>query len=155
LHILAEEQELNTRFKSGPSESPGLLLWRTTMRWQRVMTAALAPLDLTHVQFVLLASAMWLGRNSQPPNQVQLAAQAGTEVKMTSDVVARLEAKGLIARETDPHDSRAKVIRVTAAGAAAAQRAIVAVETADAEFFGPVDEAQLAGLLRQLAGEIR
>jgi DNA-binding MarR family transcriptional regulator len=125
------------------------------MRWQRVMTAALAPLDLTHVQFVLLASAMWLGRNGEPPNQVQLAAQAGTEVKMTSDVVARLEAKGLIAREADPRDSRAKVIRVTAAGAVAAQRAIVAVETADAAFFEPVNEAQLVGLLRQLAGDIR
>lgn len=152
---MAEKQELNTRFKDGPSESPGLLLWRTTMRWQRVMTAALAPLDLTHVQFVLLASAMWLGRNGQPPNQMQLAAQAGTEAKMTSDVVARLEAKGLIARETDPHDSRAKVIRITVAGAAAAQRAIVAVETADAAFFEPVDEAQLVGLLRQIAGDIR
>ncbi|MBE1710511.1 MULTISPECIES: MarR family winged helix-turn-helix transcriptional regulator [Mesorhizobium] len=151
---MADGQDLKTRF-SGPSESPGLLLWRTTMRWQRVMTAALAPLDLTHVQFVLLASAMWLGRNGEPPNQVQLAAQAGTEVKMTSDVVARLEAKGLIAREADPRDSRAKVIRVTPAGAAAAQRAIVAVETADAAFFEQVDEAQLVGLLQQLAGEIR
>jgi len=147
--------ELHTRFKGGASESPGLLLWRTTMRWQRVMTAALAPLDLTHVQFVLLASAMWLGRNGEPPNQVQLAAQAGTEVKMTSDVVARLEAKGLIVREADPRDSRAKVIRVTAAGAAAAQQAIVAVEAADAAFFSTVDEAQLVGLLRRLAGEIR
>uniref|UniRef100_UPI0039088F81 MarR family winged helix-turn-helix transcriptional regulator n=1 Tax=Mesorhizobium huakuii TaxID=28104 RepID=UPI0039088F81 len=151
---MADGQDLKTRF-SGPSESPGLLLWRTTMRWQRVMTAALAPLDLTHVQFVLLASAMWLGRDGEPPNQVQLAAQAGTEVKMTSDVVARLEAKGLIVREADPRDSRAKVIRVTPAGAAAAQRAIVAVETADAAFFEPVDEAQLVGLLQRLAGEIR
>ncbi|TGT81749.1 MULTISPECIES: MarR family winged helix-turn-helix transcriptional regulator [unclassified Mesorhizobium] len=151
---MADGQDLNTRF-SGPSESPGLLLWRTSMRWQRVMTAALAPLDLTHVQFVLLASAMWLGRDGEAPNQVQLAAQAGTEVKMTSDVVARLEAKGLIAREADPRDSRAKVIRVTSAGAAAAQRAIVAVEAADAAFFEPVDEAQLVGMLRQLAGEIR
>ncbi|UVK56079.1 MarR family transcriptional regulator [Mesorhizobium sp. AR02] len=151
---MADGQDLKTRF-SGPSESPGLLLWRTTMRWQRVMTAALAPLDLTHVQFVLLASAMWLGRNGEPPNQVQLAAQAGTEVKMTSDVVARLEAKGLIAREADPRDSRAKVIRITPTGTAAAQRAIVAVEAADAAFFEPVDEAQLVGLLRQLAGEIR
>lgn len=147
--------ELNTRFKRGPSESPGLLLWRTTMRWQRVMTAALAPLDLTHVQFVLLASAMWLGRDGEPPNQVQLAAQAGTEVKMTSDVVARLETKGLIARETDPRDTRAKVIRITAAGTAAVQSAIVAVEAADAAFFASVDEAQLVGLLQQLAGEIR
>jgi len=155
LQTLAEAQDLNTRFKGGPSESPGLLLWRTTMRWQRVMTAALAPLDLTHVQFVLLASAMWLGRDGEPPNQVQLAAQAGTEVKMTSDVVARLEAKGLIARETDPHDSRAKVIRVTATGAAIAQRAIVTVEAADAAFFQPVDEAQLVGQLRRLAGDVR
>jgi len=151
----ADRQDLKTRFKGGPSESPGLLLWRTTMRWQRAMTAALAPLDLTHVQFVLLASAMWLGRNGGPPNQVQLAAQAGTEAKMTSDVVTRLEAKGLIARETDPQDSRAKVIRITSAGAAMAQRAILAVEAADAAFFGAVDEPQLVSLLRQLAGEIR
>ncbi|MCA0035212.1 MarR family winged helix-turn-helix transcriptional regulator [Mesorhizobium sp. B263B2A] len=132
-----------------------MLLWRTTMRWQRIMTAALAPLDLTHVQFVLLASAMWLGRNGEPPNQVQLAAQAGTEVKMTSDVVARLEAKELIVREADPRDSRAKVIRITPAGAAAAQRAIIAVEAADVAFFEPVDEAQLVTMLRQLAGDIR
>ncbi|WP_245265054.1 MarR family winged helix-turn-helix transcriptional regulator [Mesorhizobium opportunistum] len=132
-----------------------MLLWRTTMRWQRVMTAALAPLDLTHVQFVLLASAMWLGRDGEPPNQVQLAAQAGTEVKMTSDVVARLEAKELIVREADPRDSRAKVIRITPAGAAAAQRAIIAVEAADVAFFEPVDEAQLVTMLRQLAGDIR
>ncbi|WP_412033938.1 MarR family winged helix-turn-helix transcriptional regulator [Mesorhizobium sp. B263B2A] len=151
---MADGQDLNTRF-SGPSESPGLLLWRTTMRWQRIMTAALAPLDLTHVQFVLLASAMWLGRNGEPPNQVQLAAQAGTEVKMTSDVVARLEAKELIVREADPRDSRAKVIRITPAGAAAAQRAIIAVEAADVAFFEPVDEAQLVTMLRQLAGDIR
>ncbi|ESX13266.1 MarR family transcriptional regulator [Mesorhizobium sp. LSHC440B00] len=151
---MADQGDLNTRF-SGPSESPGLLLWRTTMRWQRVMTAALAPLDLTHVQFVLLASAMWLGRYGEPPNQVQLAAQAGTEVKMTSDVVARLEAKGLIVRDTNPRDSRAKVIRVSTTGTAAVQRAIVAVEAADAAFFSAVDEAQLVGLLKRLAGEIR
>ena len=152
---MVDGEHLKTRFTDGPSHSPGLLLWRTTMRWQRAMTAALAPLDLTHVQFVLLASAMWLGRNGEPPNQVQLAAQAGTDVKMTSDVIARLEAKGLIRRETNPHDSRAKVIRITEAGAAAAQRAIVAVESADAVFFEPVDEAKLASLLQQLAGQIR
>lgn len=151
---MADVQDLNTRFEGGPAQSPGLLLWRTTMRWQRAMTAALTPLDLTHVQFVLLASAMWLGRNGDAPNQAQVAAQAGTDVKMTSDVVARLEDKGFIVRETDPGDSRAKRIRITAAGAAVAQRAIVTVEAADAAFFEPADEAQLVGVLRDLAGEI-
>jgi DNA-binding MarR family transcriptional regulator len=152
---MGEGQGANARFDRGPERSPGLLLWRTTMRWQRAMTAALTPLDLTHVQFVLLASAMWLGRNGEAPNQRQVAAQAGTDVKMTSDVIARLEAKGFIARETDPGDSRAKTIRLTPAGAAATQRAITAVEAADAAFFEPVDEAQIVGVLCALAGGVR
>ena len=49
-----------TRFENGPGESPGFLLWHTTMRWQRSMAAALHPLGLTHMQFVLLASAWWM-----------------------------------------------------------------------------------------------
>jgi hypothetical protein len=32
----------------------------TGSTWQREITAALAPLGLTHVQFVLLAAAWWL-----------------------------------------------------------------------------------------------
>ena len=43
-----------------PQNSPGFLLWHVTLRWQRDIAAALAPLDLTHVQFVLLASTWWL-----------------------------------------------------------------------------------------------
>jgi len=150
---MSDEQKLGTRYKEA-SESPGLLLWRTTMRWQRVMTAVLAPLGLTHVQFVLLASAMWLGRAGKPPNQAQLAGQAGTDIKMTSDVLARLESKGLITREPDPSDSRAKVIRATSVGIDVAKRAITAVETADAAFFATVENADLVKILRPLAGDI-
>jgi DNA-binding MarR family transcriptional regulator len=130
-----------TRFEQGPAESPGFLLWRTTMAWQRAMTSALEPLGLTHVQFVLLACAWWLGKDGEPPNQVGLAAQAGTDVKMTSDVVARLAAKGLLTRAPDPSDGRAKVVRVTPEGAAVAQRAIDAVEEADAAFVAPLSGA--------------
>ena len=43
-----------------PEDSPGFLLWHVTLRWQRDIAAALAPLDLTHVQFVLLATTWWL-----------------------------------------------------------------------------------------------
>ena len=129
--------------------SPGFLLWHTTMRWQRAMASALHPLDITHVQFVLLASAWWMSADT-PPNQVQLAAQAGTDVKMTSEVIARLEAKGLVTRGPDPADARAKIVSVTAAGAALAQRAIAVVEEADAEFFGRADPAALVAVLRDL-----
>jgi DNA-binding MarR family transcriptional regulator len=119
------------------------------------MAAALAPLDLTHVQFVLLACAWWLGREQSPPNQLALAAQAGTDVKMTSAVLATLERKGLIAREPDAADARAKRVRVTARGAELAPRAIEAVEAADAEFFKAVPGAAALELLRNLGGSDR
>jgi DNA-binding MarR family transcriptional regulator len=133
-----------------PAESPGFLLWHATLRWQRAVTAALAPLDLTHVQFVLLACAWWAGRHGEPPNQLALAGQAGTDVKMTSSVLAALERKGLIRRETDARDTRAKRVTVTERGAALAPRAIAAVEQADAEFFGPVKAQDAIELLRLL-----
>ncbi|MFD0573240.1 MarR family winged helix-turn-helix transcriptional regulator [Kitasatospora gansuensis] len=100
-----------------PGESPGFLLWHATLRWQRGIATALTPLDLTHVQFVLLACTWWLNGQGEHPSQQALARQAGTDVKMTSQVVRTLEAKGLVEREVDPADSRARRLRVTAAGA--------------------------------------
>src|SRR5579859_5648145 len=101
---------------AGPEESPGFLLWHVTLRWQRDMATALAPLGLTHVQFVLLASAWWLNSHGEQPNQLTLAQWAGTDVKMTSQVLRTLEAKGLLTREVDAADTRARRIRVTGPG---------------------------------------
>jgi DNA-binding MarR family transcriptional regulator len=140
-----------TRYPQGPAASPGFLLWHLTLAWQRAITAVLAPLDLTHVQFVLLACAWWLGRQGQVPNQLQLARQAGTDVKMTSQVVRRLEAKGLLDRQIDPDDTRARRLHLTAEGDRLARRAIAAVEQADAEFFG-AEAAEVTSLLQRLLG---
>jgi DNA-binding MarR family transcriptional regulator len=140
-----------TRYPEGPAASPGFLLWHLTLAWQRAIAAVLAPLQLTHVQFVLLACAWWLGTQGQVPNQLELARQAGTDVKMTSQVVRRLEAKGLLERQVDPGDSRARRLRLTAAGDRLAQRAITAVEQADAQFFGTETAAITTLLQRMLA----
>jgi len=134
-----------------PGESPGFLLWHATLRWQRDIATALAPLDLTHVQFVLLACTWWLNAQGEHPNQLAVARQAGTDVKMTSQVLRTLETKGLVAREVDPADTRAKRLRVTAAGAELAPRAIAAVESADALFFQPVPLDDAVALLGRLA----
>jgi DNA-binding MarR family transcriptional regulator len=135
-----------------PEVSPGFLLWHVTLRWQREVVAALAPLDLTHVQFVLLATTWWLNSHGESPNQLSVARQAGTDVKMTSQVVRRLEDKGLVWRETDPADTRAKRLRVTDRGAELAQRAITVVEEVDAAFFKATpDRAALLAMLRTLA----
>jgi DNA-binding MarR family transcriptional regulator len=134
-----------------PAQSPGFLLWHATLRWQRAIAAALEPLDLTHVQFVLLACAWWLNDHGEEPNQLRLARQAGTDVKMTSQVVRSLERKGLLARTIDPADTRARRLKVTPRGAELAPRAIAAVERVDSEFFAPVADGAALALLRPLA----
>jgi len=135
-----------------PSESPGFLLWHATLRWQRAIADALAPLDLTHVQFVLLACAWWMNHRGEYPSQVELATFAGTDVKMTSQVVRSLERKGLIERRPDASDARALRLHVTPRGARLAPRAIDAVESVDATFFSGVHETEALRLLRSLGG---
>ncbi|WP_231114505.1 MarR family winged helix-turn-helix transcriptional regulator [Lentzea aerocolonigenes] len=141
-----------TRF-SGPDDSPGFLLWRVTLAWQRAMRAALAPHDLTHVQFVLLASLWWLVGHSGPPSQQRLAEQAGTDPMMTSQVLRKLADRGLISREVDPADSRARLLDLTAEGKALVAKAMKDVEDADAAYFAGLGDEQQAfvrGLTRLL-----
>jgi DNA-binding MarR family transcriptional regulator len=141
-----------TRYAGGPAASPGFLLWHTTLRWQRALAAALAPLELTHVQFVLLACSYWLGELGERPHQVAIARQAGTDIKMTSQVLRRLEASGLVERQVVPSDSRARHVTVTARGRRLAQRAIAVVEAADEEFFATSAPALRDALLQEGPG---
>ena len=143
---------VSSRFRSA-WDSPGFLLWHASLRWQRKMAAALRPLGLTHVQFVLLASTWWLATHGGKPNQRELADHAGTDVMMTSQVVRALQAKGLITREPDEHDPRALRLGLTQQGEKAARRALAAVESADEDYFRAVADApRLIGALRAMAG---
>ena len=129
-----------SRFASPAAESPGFLLWQLTLAWQRELSAVLKPLGLTHVQFVLLASSWWLGRSGTAPRQVDVAQLAGTDPKMTSEVLRKLEAKGLIDRTVDPQDTRSRRIAVTDDGASLAARSVAVVEAADEAFFSPAPQ---------------
>jgi DNA-binding MarR family transcriptional regulator len=139
-----------TRYVQGAASSPGFLLWHVTLHWQRTITAALAPLELTHVRFVLLACTWWLETHGDLPNQLELARQAGTEPKMTSQVVRKLEAQGLVHREVDASDTRARRISLTSQGRSLARRAIAVVEQADLDFFGR-EAKTMTPLLQRLA----
>ena len=134
-----------------PQESPGLLLWHVTLAWQRQVGAALSPFGLTHVQFVLLAVTWWANTHDDSlPTQAEAAALAGADVKMTSQVLRTLEGKGLLVRNVDPADTRARRLQVTDTGAELAPRAVAAVEEVDRAFFAPVHEGEAMRLLRAL-----
>jgi DNA-binding MarR family transcriptional regulator len=135
------ESALGSNFES-LSQSPGLALWQVTNRWQVVMRAALKVHDLTHVQYVLLASLVWMQAHDADLiiTQAELAEFAATDRMMTSQVLRALEGKKLILRDHHPSDRRARAPHATAAGILAAQHATHDVEDADRIFFAPLRE---------------
>ena len=116
-------------------DSPGFSLWQVSSMWQRQINAGLKQFDLTHAQFVLLASMTWLADGEKPLTQVDLASHAKMDVMMTSNVLRTLEEKGLILRKPHPTDTRAKALSITAQGRKLAVQAIEVVEKIDHEFF--------------------
>lgn len=145
---MSVREDLGSRH-GGPKESPGFLLWQLAMRWQQALRPALAELDLTHAQFVLLASAAYLGVEA-PVTQRALAEHARLDAVTTSEVLRTLESKGLVERRPHPGDARARAVAVTRAGRARARQAIPAVEAADAAYFREHAE-EVAALARLVA----
>jgi len=136
-------KEAEFSFKS-PNDSPGYLLAHLTMLWQRKQKKALDPLDLTHTQFVLLASLSWLSRESNAVTQVDIANQSNADRMMVSKVLRTLEEKKFITRQEHETDTRAKTIQLTNAGRETLQQAIIAVENTDKDFFATIEANLLA-----------
>ena len=69
-------------------------------------------------------------------SQVSLASLCETDPMTISGVVERLEAKGLIQREADPDDSRAKIVFITDKARALVNEMKMLAEDVYAEAFG-------------------
>jgi DNA-binding MarR family transcriptional regulator len=134
-------------------DRPGFLLWHATLRWQRLVSASLRPLGLTHVQFVLLAGTLWLEKHGhQGPSQRELADHAGTDAMMTSQAVRALEKQGLLERYVDSTDGRVRRLRTTSQGRRLALRSVEAVQQLDATVFGELPAGTpLLHMLRLIA----
>lgn len=118
-----------------PRHSPGFVLWREFMRWQRELNARLKPLELTQPQFAILAVCGWLTRDGQEVTQQDVVDFLGMDRMHISQIATRLEGDGLIERKTATTDSRAKAIVVTTKGQERLSRAVPLVEAFDQAFF--------------------
>jgi DNA-binding MarR family transcriptional regulator len=112
----------------------GFMLWQIANGWQRAMRAALAPTGLTYVQVMLLAGLSKRAEGARV-SQASLAQSLGADVMMTSQVLRALEADGLVRRDRDPSDTRARLLRITEAGALKLAEALPLVDLADERFF--------------------
>ena len=63
-----------------PHNDIGFKLWQSSNRWQKIVTRALNPLDLTHVQYVLLAGVAHLSHTEKYVTQHKLACYTKSDI---------------------------------------------------------------------------
>ena len=135
-----------------PSKSPAYQLWLATNAWQRCLRKALEPFDVTHCQFIILASINFLKESGELPTQVAVHRFAEIDENMTSQVVKTMIAKGYLGRSKHPTDGRGHVLGLTKSGMQLLESARSVVRPAADHFFSPLGEdlGPLTDLLRKL-----
>ncbi|GAA3771838.1 MarR family winged helix-turn-helix transcriptional regulator [Flavobacterium ginsengiterrae] len=122
-----------------PEESSGFLLWQVTNLWQREIKKALEQYNITHSQFVLMASIHWHTIHKQEATQIVLSSHTKIDPMTTSTVLRTLQQKNFIKRQEHAKDTRAKIVVLTDLGKDIAKKAIVTVEDFDKKFFSVLD----------------
>ena len=125
----------NTFSVEKAEDSSGFLLWQVTNLWQREIKKALEPYDLTHSQYVLLASIHWLTLQKQDVTQILLSFHTKIDPMTTSTVLRTLQTKGLLQRQEHSTDTRAKTVGLTENGKKIVKQAVKTVEKFDKVFF--------------------
>jgi len=129
-----------------PEKSPGFLLWHISTTWRSSIENVLKHFDLTHPQFVVIASLGWLTRNGDRVAQATVGTMAGLDPNTNSQIIRGLEKKGLIKRESST-DGRVKNPLLTAKGSQTLSKAFPAVETADHQFFNALSQNEMKNLV--------
>jgi DNA-binding MarR family transcriptional regulator len=135
-----------------PDNAIGFVLWRVMHRYQRAVERALAPHDLTHLQFTTLAMVGWMCRSGKPATQAELARRADIHPMQISLMLKALEAKCMISREASAKDSRTRLVRLTPIGLEALRAAFPIVIEIQRFMFGAAGApgGKLLGALHQL-----
>jgi DNA-binding MarR family transcriptional regulator len=143
---------------SETTPTTGSLVWRLSMKWRAAVDRAVAPLGLTHAQFVVLASLYGLSRRGTRPSQRELADFTGLEPVYVSRLAKALESSGMINRTDDPHDPRAVELTLTDHGIDIAVQAVAAVRELHDELLAPIgglDSARNRELVATLQALLR
>lgn len=136
-----------------PEDSPGFLLWQTTIMWQRFIKRALDPYQISHAQFVILAIVLWFEGVKKEPTQVLIVRQSKLDKMTVSKSLKKLAGLGLVKRAEHEKDTRAKSVHLTSKGKALASKLVPIVEKIDEKFFSVIDaknQQHLISLLNEI-----
>lgn len=138
--------ELLTLF-SAPEESPGYLLWHVSLAWKNTIEDTLKKFDLTHPQFVVLATTAWLTKHNKHVSQIDIGKASGLDPNTTSQILRGLEAKNLIKRTRELNE-RSKNPLLTELGFTVLNNALPAVEKRDLEFFEILSPEEMVAFVK-------
>lgn len=124
---LSIKAELNAaQLKSRLFSRPGFLIRRLHQVHTGLFADETAQFDVTAVQYSLLTALAEHGEMDQNT----LALEIGLERTSVAEVLPRLEARGLLARQQSPSDGRVKLVKLTRLGAGTVKRMDAAVQRA-------------------------
>jgi DNA-binding MarR family transcriptional regulator len=130
-----------------PEESYGYLLWRVSISWRGCIEEALKPFDLTHPQFVVLATTAWLTRKGNHISQTDLSKSSGLDPNTASQILRGLEEKNFIKRMRSLNE-RSKNPILTELGFKVLKKALPAVEKTDKAFFAALTKKEQDSVIK-------
>ena len=128
---------------------------RVYNKWHSIIKKELKKMNLTHPQFVVLASLAYLSQNGNEITQIMISKLAGIDVMTISQILSLLEKNDFVKRKEHSKDTRAKAVILSKKGEEVLQKAVPLVEQIDEIFFGKLDtdEEQFKHFLARLNEE--
>ena len=128
---------------------------RVYNKWHSMIKKELKKMNLTHPQFVVLASLAYLSQNSDEVTQVMISKLSGIDVMTVSQILNLLEKNDFVKRKEHSKDTRAKAVILNKKGEEVLQKAVPLVEQIDEIFFEKLDtdEEQFKHFLARLNEE--
>ncbi|MDO4639289.1 MAG: MarR family transcriptional regulator [Leptotrichia hongkongensis] len=128
-----------SKYKDNSEKSTGLLFMRVYNKWHSMIKKELKKMNLTHPQFVVLASLAYLSQDSNEVTQVMISKLSGIDVMTVSQILNLLEKNDFVKRKEHSRDTRAKAVILNKKGEEVLQKAVPLVEQIDEIFFEKLD----------------
>lgn len=128
---------------------------RVYNKWHSMIKKELKKMNLTHPQFVVLASLAYLSQDSNEVTQVMISKLSGIDVMTVSQILNLLEKNDFVKRKEHSKDTRAKAVILNKKGEEILQKAVPLIEQIDEIFFKKLDtdEEQFKHFLARLNEE--
>ncbi len=134
-------------------KNTGYILWRVANCWNRKIEKGLSPLNISQVQFILMAGLDRFTQNKCYVRQQDLSKYCHTDINVTSQALRKLESKGMVERVYRKGNNKSRYPVLTDLGKATLVKAHEISKIAHTEFFkedGNQLNQKLASILRPI-----